>query len=1250
MGKGTQHKLNSTVAIPALLVSLIGGLGVLGWVSGIEALTRISPEWNPTAPLTAASFFLCGMSLLAGWASDRTPLRFIQIISTGLVGVVSVAQILEIGLNRTLGVETIDMGWLMPSGTLGQISLPAALCFAVFVAGTEFSRHSDRRLYRVLASLAAAVLLTIGLAVLIGHWLKLSYLFDDFYSATGLIWLSFPTGIGMTMLGAALIGLIQAASRSATYNADKQAWEIPLQIHRNITAFVIVAFVGTSMLGLKFLENAIERQAILDMQQTIAAQSAFIELNFDYRIQRARLASDDLARTLDSALLAAQPSNAEALSSARAAVERYLSHGFTSIAFETPDRLTVLAGNPLSENVFGVRIDSEGRKGESSSLIWSGAYYLRVKTRLSATSTSAPSAYLVTEQNLPRLDAFFKQAHEWGETGTSPLCSRRSAGELACFPQRERGMPFTVPDHYNGRPLPATRALSGASGVALTTDYRGRDVLAAYRPVGNTGLGLVLRMDASEVYAPIKRQLLLSLPFLTLLTTATFWLIRLRVRPLINELARAHDAEKAEHARFVAAMESSPDVFVIYESVNNVTGEIADFRIAYLNRPARAVDNPSGAQKGQALPGILPGDGGTFEKYKKVLHTGQTLEEEVSIGEGIGERKWYRRKAIAMPEGIAVTISDITREKNLLRQVEESNLLRTAILESSAYAIISTDPQGIITSFNKAAERLLWYNANELVNKATPEVFHDIEEIKRRADELSNELGTPVAPGFGVFIAKANRDYVEEREWTYVRKDGSRLPVLLSVTALRDADDRLRGYLGVAHDISSQKRADEYIRHIALHDVLTGLPNRALLEDRIKSAIENQRRNEIPFALIMMDIDRFKHVNDSMGHHIGDSLLKQFVVRVGACLRPTDTLARMGGDEFVLILSECEDDGALVVSERIMEVLSSPIDIGLQDLHITSSMGISICPRDGMDANELLRRADVALYWVKEHGRNGYKFFHSGMDQGATERLQLERALHRALEHNDFVVFYQPQIDLKSNAVIGVEALLRWEQSDGLLVSPATFIPLAEDTGLIIPIGTWVLNTACGDMARIGRHTGLNTKVAVNISPRQFMNGDLTHLVRTALNKSGLDASLLELEVTEGVLMDDRIAVAATFDELNSLGIAIAIDDFGTGYSSLSYLKRFPISKIKIDQSFVRHVTTATEDAALTSAIIAMGHSLRIPVIAEGIETAEQLAYLAANDCDEGQGYHLGRPMPVDALLEWLSDYRSRHPAIPPLA
>jgi diguanylate cyclase (GGDEF)-like protein/PAS domain S-box-containing protein len=818
------------------------------------------------------------------------------------------------------------------------------------------------------------------------------------------------------------------------------------------------------------------------------------------------------------------------------------------------------------------------------------------------------------------------------------MCARLDQKKLLCFPNREQAALHEVADHYEGKPIAMAYALAGKTGVDTLTSYRGRRVLAAYGPVADTGLGLVLRKDLSEIYAPIRTELLIVLPLIIFMVALGRWLVRSRVQPLVENIARAHAAESAARTRFDASIQSSPNGFVIYESMRDQAGEIVEIRFAYANRQAgEAAGFSSGNVVGHSLLKLFPAQGDVFARYKQVALTGTPLLEEFSLGDGKDSR-WFVRQVVAMPGGVAVTFRDITPEKTLLQKLEYSNRLRTAIVESAAYSIISTDVDGTILTFNQAAERMLGYRADELVGKATPARFHDDEEVRNRAESLSQELGHPVAPGFEVFVARAKTDLQEEREWTYVRKDGSRFPVRLSVTALRDENGTLQGFLGIAYDVTEQKRTEEYIRQIALHDALTGLPNRALLDDRVSVAIEQQRRSNTGFALAMMDIDRFKHINDSMGHHIGDRLLKEFAERVKACLRPADTLARMGGDEFVLLLPDSDASGAEHVIERIRTALTPTINVGTQEVHITSSIGVSVFPHDGLNLHELLRCADVAMYWVKEHGRNGHKVFSREIDSGGADRLSLERDLHLALENDGFLLFYQPKVDLRSNTIFGVEALLRMRRANGELTSPADFIPLAEETGLIIPIGQWVLETACRDAMQMQQALGVTLKVAVNISPRQFMNGKLVATVRDVLRRTHLDPGQLELEITENVLMDELSIDSTALFELSALGVRIAIDDFGTGYSSLSYLKHYPIDKLKIDQSFVHDMTHDPGDAALIVAIIAMGHSLSIPVLAEGIETPEQLAFLTANNCDLGQGFHIGKPMPLEALLHWFSD------------
>jgi len=476
----------------------------------------------------------------------------------------------------------------------------------------------------------------------------------------------------------------------------------------------------------------------------------------------------------------------------------------------------------------------------------------------------------------------------------------------------------------------------------------------------------------------------------------------------------------------------------------------------------------------------------------------------------------------------------------------------------------------------------------------------------------------------------------------YQRYDihGNLRSISVSGRPIFDEQGRFQGYRGTGRDITEQKRAEEQIRHMAQHDALTELPNRMLLHDRIGQAIAQAQRNLGVLALLFIDLDRFKTVNDSLGHAVGDRLLKTVAERLTACTRGSDTIARIGGDEFVVLLSALDQpEDARYVAQKVLDSLSEPVTINGHELKVTPSVGICAYPHDGEDVETLMRNADTAMYYAKQMGRNNFQFFTQAMNDAAQERLLLENDLRHAVERGEFTLHFQPLLDVKTGAILGLEALVRWRHPQRGMVPPSEFVPAAEETGLIGPIGEWVLSRACAQ-ARAWQVAGYaQLQVSVNCSAQQFQHEAFVETVGRILRETGLPAACLELEITESVIIHHSEEVIARFQALDDMGVRISIDDFGIGYSSLSYLKRFAVHQLKIDQSFVRDIHSDPDDAAIVSAIIAVAHSLGLEVVAEGVETAEQLAFLRSLGCDAAQGYYFSRPLPPEEFEKMLASW-----------
>lgn len=564
--------------------------------------------------------------------------------------------------------------------------------------------------------------------------------------------------------------------------------------------------------------------------------------------------------------------------------------------------------------------------------------------------------------------------------------------------------------------------------------------------------------------------------------------------------------------------------------------------------------------------------------------------------------------------GIGIGYRRSRRHLHERQQTVAELALAAQVFENGLQGTLITDPTGKILRVNRMFSEITGYSADEAVGQ-TPRLLKSEHQTAEFYTTLWQNLTT--------------QGYWQGELWDR-RKNGETFAAWQSISSVRDTDGHITHYIGMLQDVTEQKRASERIQHLAHFDILTGLPNRQLFDDRLHHAVTRAARDESKLAVMFVDLDHFKHINDSLGHFAGDQVLRITAERLNSCVRDADTVARLGGDEFTLLIENISLNGELErLVDRLLQTLAEPIHLNERELFIGTSIGIALFPRDGSSAETLLKNADTAMYRAKAGGRGHASYFDETMSQATLRRLALTTALRRAIDNDELVLYLQAQAALNDQRIIGFEALLRWQSPEHGWVMPNDFIPLAEEAGLIIPIGHWVLRTACAEAMRWSPHPD-GPQLAVNVSPIQLLAPDFVKDVAEVLQQTGLPSTRLELEITESAVMGQIDQAVIVLDRLKTLGIKIAIDDFGTGYSSLSYLKRLPADRLKIDRSFVMDLPDDANDAALIRAIIAMAHSLGLETVAEGVETDAQRAFLADLACTFYQGYYLSRPLPAE--------------------
>jgi diguanylate cyclase (GGDEF)-like protein/PAS domain S-box-containing protein len=696
----------------------------------------------------------------------------------------------------------------------------------------------------------------------------------------------------------------------------------------------------------------------------------------------------------------------------------------------------------------------------------------------------------------------------------------------------------------------------------------------------------------------------------------------------VIECKAARDALHNSEARFRAMSDASPlGIFV-----SDAEGSCVYTNAAYQRISGLSFEQTLGTSWSIA---IHPEDRQrVLADWHAAAHSDASLRTEFRFQREDGSVVWTRVNSAVMhdgtePHGHVQTVEDITERKStefVLRAAEEALFEEKeraqVTLNSIGDAVLTTDLLGNVTYLNLVAEAMTGWSRGDALGRPLAEVFRIIDGTTRQA--VVNPAQHALEEDRTVGLAA---------DCVLIRRDGFESAIEDSAAPIHNRDGQIAGAVIVFHDVSQSRATAVKMAHLAQHDFLTDLPNRALLTERLSQAIGLAHRHRKQVALLFVDLDYFKRINDSLGHASGDQLLRSVADRLVASVRASDTVCRQGGDEFVILLAEIEQpQDAAHIAEKLRAAFSAPHLVDGQELHVTLSIGISVYPDDGGTVDTVMQNADTAMFHAKASGRNNYQFFRAEMNVRAVRRLAVESSLRRALKEGEFLLHYQPQIDLASSAMIGAEALIRWRDPNLGVVYPGQFVPIAEECGLIVPIGSWVLREACRQV-RVWLDAGLRAvPVSVNISAVEFRHKGFVDGVALILQETGLAPGYLELELTESILMHDAESSTSVLAALKAMGVRLAIDDFGTGYSSLSYLKRFPIDTLKIDQSFVRDIVTDTDDATIVAAVIGMGKNLKQRVVAEGVETPEQLAFLRTQQCDEGQGFHFSHSLPAEAF------------------
>lgn len=828
-----------------------------------------------------------------------------------------------------------------------------------------------------------------------------------------------------------------------------------------------------------------------------------------------------------------------------------------------------------------------------------------------------PMGALALQLNLETLTPVVADRTGLGSSGETVLGQRQDDHLLYTGPLRQdEAAAFLRTQPLEQMSTPMSLALAGGHGRGLAEDYRGTPVAAAWRYLPALRWGMVVKIDAAEAFLPAHRArhtTALALGLFLLLSGAAALILGRR-------FLRSEGIIAAQEARYRAIFSHMNDGVALYRP----TADLQEFTFLDFNQAAERITGiPRQELLGRRLGEVFPGmeSAGILPAMRRVATNGGMESVVLARYQDAQRDIWVENDLVRLPGG---DVLSVFRDVTARRQAEAALRLYANVFAHSGEALMVTDEHNRILTVNPAFTRLTGY---------------PLAEIEGRNPSLLASGYTPQDTYSSLWSTLAESGFWQGELWDRHR-DGGIYPKWAAISVIRDEAGKVTHHIASFTDISERKAAEERIAHLAHHDTLTGLLNRYSLENRLVQALLGARRDGRKLAVLFIDMDRFKVINDTLGHHIGDLLLIQVAQRLHATVRESDIVARLGGDEFVVVLTGLENTRDVTsVTAKILTSLGQPYPAETHTLHSTPSIGVSIFPADGEDAETLMKNADTAMYHAKEQGRNNVQYFTAALNAAAAERLELERDLRAALLAGQFELHYQPQVMARSGELNGFEALVRWRHPDKGLIPPVKFIPIAEETGLIEPLGDWILGEACRQLAEWrARHPGFaRLRMAVNLSAHQLRALPLVEQVRSHMQRHGMGEGDLELEITETVAMHNPEQAINQLQALRLLGVQLAIDDFGTGYSSLAYLKRLPIQVLKLDREFVRDMESDANDAAISTATLALAHSLGLRVVAEGVENRHQRDFLVAHQCDLLQGYGIAPPMPAAEVVAWVA-------------